>query len=65
LGGIDFHSASGGVASEFAVIGDWVPEVVEVFSVVRCVPGVIVRGVRVELCVGVGAPHVSGFGGFC
>ena len=25
LGGVDFHPACGGVPSEFAVIGDWVP----------------------------------------
>ena len=63
MGGVYFHSASGGVASELTVIGGWVPEVIEVLSVVRCVPGVVVHGVWVEFCVGVGAPHVSGVGG--
>ena len=60
LGGIDLHSACGRVASEFAVVGDWVPKVIEVLAVVLCVTGVVVHGMRVERCVGVGAPHVSG-----
>ena len=42
MAGVDFHSASGGVASEFTVVGDWVPEVIEVFPVVWRVPGVVV-----------------------
>ena len=64
MSGVDFHSASGGFAAEFAVVGGWVPEVIEVFAVVRCEPGIVVHGMWVELGVGVGAPHVSGFGGF-
>ena len=63
LGGVDFHPACGGVPSEFAVIGDWVPYVIEVFSVMRCVAGVVVQGRWVEFGVGVGTPHVSGVGG--
>ena len=63
MGGVDLHSACGRVASEFAVVGDWVPKVIEVLPVVRCMTGVVVHGMRVELCVGVGAPHVSGVGG--
>ena len=42
MGGIYLHSASGGVASEFIVIGGCVSEVVEVLSVVWRVPGVVV-----------------------
>ena len=49
MGGVDLHSACGGVASEFAVVGDWVPKVIEVLPVVRCMMGVVVHGVRVEL----------------
>ena len=63
MGGVDFHPACGRVVAEFAVVSDWVPAVVEVLSVVRRLTGVVVHGVWVELCVGVGAPHVSGFGG--
>ena len=63
LGGVDFHPACGGVPSEFAVIGDWVPMVIEVFSVMRCVTGVVVHGLWIEFGVGVGTPHVSGVGG--
>ena len=63
MGGVDLHSACGRVASEFAAVGDWISEVIEVLPEVRCVPGVIVHGVWVELCVGVGAPHVPGVGG--
>ena len=29
----------------------------------RCVLGIVVHGMWVELCMGVGAPHVSGVGG--
>ena len=60
MGGIYLYSAGGGVASEFTIVGDWVPEVIEVFPVVWRVPGVVVWGVRVELGLGVGAPHVTG-----
>ena len=63
LGGVDFHPACGGVSSEFAVIGYWVPEVIEVLPVMRCVTGVVVHGMWVELGVGVGAPHISAVGG--
>ena len=35
LGGVDFDSASGRVTAEFTVVGEWVPEVIEVLSVVR------------------------------
>jgi hypothetical protein len=42
LGGVYFHSASGGVASELTVIGGWVPEVIEVLSVVWRASGVVV-----------------------
>ena len=63
LGGIDFYPACGWVPSEFTVIGGWVPKVIEVFPVVRCVIGVIVHGLWVEFGVGVGTPHVSGVGG--
>ena len=42
MGGVYFHSASGGVASEFTVIGGWVPEIINVISVMWRVPGVIV-----------------------
>ena len=63
LGGIDFYPACGWVPSEFTVVGGWVPKVIKVFPVVRCVVGVIVHGLWVEFGVGVGAPHVSGFGG--
>ena len=63
MGGVDFHPACGGVSSEFAVIGYWVPEVIEVLPVMRCVTGVVVHGMWVEFCVGVGALHVAGVGG--
>ena len=63
MGGVDIHSACGRVASEFAVVGDWVSDVIEVFPIVRCVTGVVVHGMLVEPYVGVGAPHVSGVGG--
>ena len=63
MGGVDLHSACGRVASEFAVVGDWVPKVIEVLSVVRCVTGVVVHGMWVEIWVGVGAPHVAGVEG--
>ena len=42
LGGVYLYSASGGVASEFTVVGDWVPEVIEVFPVVWRSPGIVV-----------------------
>ena len=29
----------------------------------RCVLGIVVHGMWIELCVGVGTPHVSGVGG--
>ena len=60
LGGVYFNSASGRVTAEFTVVGEWVPEVVEVLPVVRCVLGIVVHGMWIELCVGVGTPHVSG-----
>ena len=63
LGGIYLYSASGRVAAEFTVVGKRVPEVVQVLSVVRCVLGIIVHGMRVEFCMVVGAPQVSGGGG--
>jgi hypothetical protein len=63
LGGVDFHSASGGVAAEFTILSGWVPEVIDISSVVRCGPGVVIHGMWVEFGVGVGASHVSGFGG--
>ena len=42
---------------------NWVPEVIQVLPIVRCVLGIVVHGMWIELCVGVGAPHVSGVGG--
>jgi hypothetical protein len=42
LDGIYLYSASGGVASEFAVVGGWVPEVIEVFPVVWRGLGIVV-----------------------
>ena len=63
LGGVYFNSAGGRVTVEFTVVGEWIPEVVEVLLVVRCVLGIVVHGMWIELCVGVGAPHVSGVGG--
>ena len=62
LGGVYFYSAGGRVAAEFTVVGKWVPEVIQVLPIVRCVLGIVVHGMWVELCVGVGAPHVSGVG---
>ena len=63
LGGVYFYSASGRVAAEFTIVGKRVPEVVQVLSVVRCVLGIIVHGMRVEFCMVVGAPQVAGGGG--
>ena len=63
MGGVYFYSAGGRVAAEFTIVGKWVPEVIQVFSVVRCVLGIIVHGMWVEFCMGVGAPQVSGGGG--
>ena len=59
MGGVYFNSASSRVTAEFTVVGEWVPEVIEVLSVVRCVLGITVHGMWVEFCMGVGAPHVS------
>ena len=63
MGGVDLHSSCGRVAAEFTVVSGWVPEVVEVLAVVWRLAGVVVHGIWVELCMGVGAPHVSGVGG--
>ena len=64
LGGVYFDSASGRVATKFTVVGKWVPEVIQVLSIVRRVLGIIVHGMWVEFCMCVGAPQVSGGGGF-
>ena len=50
------------VAAELTVVGKWVPEVIQVLPIVRCVLSIIVHGMWVEPGVGVGAPHVSGIG---
>ena len=63
MGGVDLHSACGWVAAEFAVVGEWVPKVIKVLPIVRCVSGVVVHAMWVELCMCVGAPHVSRVGG--
>ena len=63
MGGVDFHPSCGGVSAEFAIVDDRAPEVIEVLSVVWRLTGVVSHGVWVEFCVGVGAPHVSEYGG--